>query len=273
MTTVTRPVLRYHGGKWRLAPWIISHFPVHRVYVEPFGGAASVLLRKQRSFSEVYNDLDGEVVNLFRVLRNPSQARELGRLVRLTPCAREEFDNAKLPHGDPIEQARRTLVQYWFAFATGRKVKSNKTFRSHASVRRSVAHDWASFGDAIEQIAERWSGVLVENAPAVEVIERFDAPECLLYCDPPYVLSTRAARQAGNIYSFEMTDEEHRELAAVLRKAKGMVVLSGYQCELYDELYGDWRRLDQNTIADGGAARVESLWLSPRVAAQGHLFE
>src|SRR5690606_37285917 len=114
--TMNRPVLRYHGGKWNLAPWSISHFPKHRIYVEPFGGAASVLLRKPRTDSEVYNDLYGEVVNLFRVLRNPTQARELIRIVTLTPYSRQEFEDAYIADGDPIEQARRTLVRAYLGF-------------------------------------------------------------------------------------------------------------------------------------------------------------
>ena len=86
----TRPVLRWHGGKWLLAPWIIGHFSEHRVYVEPFGGAGSVLMRKPRCYAEVWNDLDGEVVNLFRVLRS-ARAQELVDVIRLTPFARDEF--------------------------------------------------------------------------------------------------------------------------------------------------------------------------------------
>src|SRR3990167_11343170 len=108
MSGPTRPVMRYHGGKWRLAPWVIEHFPEHRVYTEAFGGGASVLMRKPRSYAEVYNDLDGEIVNVFRVLRDPSQARELERLLRLTPFARSEFETSYITDGDPLEQARRT---------------------------------------------------------------------------------------------------------------------------------------------------------------------
>ena len=118
MSHVSRPLLRYHGGKWRLAPWIISHLQPHRIYVEPFGGSASVLLRKPRSHSEIYNDLGGEVVNLFRVLRQPAQARELVRLVRLTPYSRTEFDDSYITAADPIEQARRTLLRSHTGFST-----------------------------------------------------------------------------------------------------------------------------------------------------------
>lgn len=111
-----RPVLRYHGGKWRLAPWICAHFPAHRLYVEPFGGAASVLLRKPRSYGEIYNDLDGEIVNVFRVLRDNGHA--LRAALELTPFAREEFAESYMPHSDPIEQARRTIVRSFQGFGS-----------------------------------------------------------------------------------------------------------------------------------------------------------
>jgi len=111
MTKPRRPILRYHGGKWRLAPWIISHFPRHRFYVEPFGGVASVLLRKPRSFHEVYNDLDGNLVNLLSVLRDETTRNKLIEDLRLTPFAREEFVLARRDADDPIERARRTIVR------------------------------------------------------------------------------------------------------------------------------------------------------------------
>src|SRR3990172_7088785 len=105
MTAPTRPALRYFGGKWRLAPWIVSHFPAHRIYVEPFGGGASVLIRKPRSYGEIYNDIDSHVVNVFRVLRDPQTADELEQLLRLTPFARDEFVLAREPSLDPVEDA------------------------------------------------------------------------------------------------------------------------------------------------------------------------
>jgi len=273
MAEVTRPVLRYHGGKWRLAPWIISHFPAHRVYVEPYGGAASVLLRKPRVYSEVYNDLDGEIVNLFRVLRNPSQARELQRLVELTPCARQEFDDAVLLSGDPIEQARRTLIRHWFAYATGQHRSRNKVFRSHATGNHPVAPEWGRYPAVLAEITARLRGVMIENAPALDVLTRYDGQGVLFYCDPPYVLGTRAARQAGNVYQYEMTDDEHVRLAEALHQVVGAVVLSGYDSEMYRELYGDWRRVERDAVADGGVKRTEVLWLSPNVATQKGLFD
>ena len=117
-----RPVLRYHspGGKWKLAPWVIQHFPAHRVYVEPFGGAASVLIRKGPAYAEIYNDVDGEVVNVFRVLRDRESAEQLREAVALTPFARDEFDAA---YGEAdecaIERARRTILKSFMGFGSG----------------------------------------------------------------------------------------------------------------------------------------------------------
>jgi DNA adenine methylase len=263
-----RPVLRYHGGKWKLAPWIISHFPAHRIYVEPYGGAASVLLQKERSYSEVYNDLDGEIVNLFRVLRNPMQARELIRLLRLTPYARTEFETSYLADGDPIEQARRTVTRSFMGFGSTVTGKWSTGFRSNSNHRGTApAHDWRNYPEALEGIIDRLRGVVIENRPAYKVLIMHDTPQTLHYIDPPYPFSTRNGRWAGNAYRHEMSDNDHREMAEVLRGLTGMIVISGYACDLYDiELYPDWQSVKKSTHADGASQRTETLWLSPSVS-------
>jgi DNA adenine methylase len=264
MSEVRRPALRYHGGKWKLAPWIISHFPHHRIYVEPFGGAASVLLRKPRSYAEVYNDLDGEIVNLFRVLRNPAQARELVRLVKLTPYAREEFDLSYITDGDPIEQARRTLVRSAMGHGTRTTTESKTGFRSYTGNDRGAipAIDWTNVPSALELIVQRMGGVVIENRPAIELIQHHDGVDSLLYCDPPY---PSGVRNNYGSYRHEMTDQDHRQMAATLHAAQGMVIVSGYACPLYDdELFAEWHRVERATHADGARDRVEVLWISPR---------
>lgn len=268
MSDVTRPALRYHGGKWLLAPWIISHFPAHRIYVEPYGGAASVLLRKQRSYAEVYNDLDGEIVNLFRVLRNPAHARELERLLRLTPFARAEFEMSYLSDEDPIEQARRTVARSLMGFGSASLFKVS-SFRANSNRRGTTpAHDWAHYPDALPAMVERLRGVVIENRPALEVIQAHDGPKTLHYVDPPYVAQTRSyLRQAKYAYRFEMSGDQHRELAEVLHSVKGMVVISGYPCELYDKLYSDWQCVTRTALADGARERTECLWVSPAAQA------
>ena len=268
MTAPTRPVLRYHGGKWRLAPWIIGHFPAHRVYVEPFGGAASVLLRKPRSYAEVYNDMDGEIVNVFRVLRNPTQARELERLLRLTPFAREEFELSYITDGDPIEQARRTIARSFMGF--GSNALNHATgFRSNSNRSGTTpAHDWMHYPDLIPAFCERMAGVVIENRRAADTMQAHDGPQTLHYVDPPYPHETRGADMERN-YRHEMTDDQHRELAACLRNLRGMVIISGYPCELYDqELYPDWRRVERQAHADGARDRVEVLWINGNVPEQ-----
>ena len=272
---MNRPVLRYHGGKWNLAPWIISHFPKHRIYVEPFGGAASVLLRKPRTYSEVYNDLDGEIVGLFRVLRDPAQARELIRLVKLTPYARQEFENAYIADGDPIEQARRTVFRFAAGFASGGMGKYRTGFRNNTTrAGTTPATDWRNYPAVLAAAVERMAGVTIEQRPAADVIAMFDQPETLFYCDPPYPYSTRNARHAGTVYRHEMTDDDHRQLAATLHACAGMVVVSGYACDLYDrELYADWQRVERATHGDGACDRTEVLWLKPNtVQRQPALF-
>jgi DNA adenine methylase len=258
--------MRYHGGKWKLAPWIISFFPQHKVYTEVFGGAGSVLLRKPRSYAEVYNDLDGEIVNVFRILRDHDKSTELSFRIAMTPFARDEFDLSYESSDDEIEQARRTIFRTFAGFGSSAMNPTKPTgFRSNSNRSGTTpAHDWAHFPDALPAIIERLAGVVIENRAAVEIIRQHDGRETLHYVDPPYVHSTRKERQSKN-YRHEMTDDQHRELAAVLHNCTGMVVLSGYNCELYQYLYGDWTRYDRSSFADGARKRTESLWINNAV--------
>lgn len=256
-----RPLVRYHGGKWRLAPWIIQHLPAHRVYVEPFGGGGSVLLRKPRSYAEIYNDLDGEIVNLFRQARDNGDA--LTRAVELTPFARAEFTEAYAPHGDLLEQAKRTLIRSFMGFGADAVTGKASGFRANSRRTGTIpAHDWMNFPANMREVVQRLRGVVIENRDAMDVMRAHDCDEAVHYVDPPYVHSTRSGHRPSHTYRYELSDPQHRELAAGLRKLRGAVLLSGYRSPLYDELYGDWRRFDKNTHADGARERVESLWLS-----------
>lgn len=263
----TRPILRYHGGKWKLAPWILSHFPDHRIYVEPYGGAASVLMRKPRSYGEVYNDLDGEVVNLFQVLRDPILSNNLVRLLYLTPFAKDEFYSAYESSDDPVEQARRTVFRSFAGFGSGAASGHQTGFRSNSNRSGTTpAHDWANFPDCLQKTVARLRGIVIENKNALELIDQHDTSKTLFYLDPPYPLETRmpGAHYAG-VYRHEMDDNDHRCLADVLHNIKGMAVVSGYSCALYDEeLYPDWHREERNAYADCALERTEVLWISPR---------
>lgn len=262
---ITRPALRYHGGKWRLAPWIISHMPECGIYCEPYAGAASVLLRRRRVKIEVLNDLSGDIVCLFKVLRSTSGHHDLLQQCLRTPYAREEWEAAWETSDDEIERSRRLLIRSWMSHGssatTGRRCQAG--FRRSPNGHGSGSHpamNWAEWPQQIEALHERLRGVLIESRPALDVIAAYDHPNALHYIDPPYVTATRSRSDHG--YQFEMNEGQHRDLATVLHSLKGSVVLSGYPCELYRQIYPTWRRIDRHSRKDGGAAAVESLWLN-----------
>ncbi len=258
-----RPALRYHGGKWILAPWIISHFPEHDIYVEPYAGAASVLLRKPRSYAEIYNDLDGEIVNVFRMLRD--QGSELERLLRATPFAREEFKGAYETANDPIERARRTIVKSLMGFGSD-GIRNNTGFRNYAGRNRYTipAHDWANYVEGLGFLRERLRGVVIEHDKAIAVMLKQDSPKTLHYVDPPYLASTRTSKGVHR-YTVEMTEDDHRELCATLNTLKGKVILSAYQSPLYDDLYAGWSKKKRAARADGALARTELLYANFKI--------
>jgi DNA adenine methylase len=258
---ITRPLLRYHGGKFLLAKWILQHFPQHRVYTETFGGAASVLLQKQRSYGEVYNDLSGDVVNLFRVVRTNGKA--LKEALHLTPFSRDEFTQAYEPTDDDFERARRTIIRSYQGFGSAGATFQSTGFRANSNRSGTTpAHDWANLPKSLDAIIERLRGVVIENRPAMDVMTQHDSKEALHYVDPPYVLDTRSNGQNTKCYQHELTNSDHVELCQHLSSLKGMVVLSGYQNEIYDSLLSGFTRIDRKAYADGAADRIESLWLN-----------
>lgn len=264
-----RPVLRWLGGKWRLAPWIISKFPEHRIYVEPFGGAASVLLRKPPSYAEVYNDLDDGLVNLFRVLRDPHSADALVKALKLTPFSRTEFFKAYEISDDPIEEARRLVIRSFMGFgSTGFNRASTTGFRSGSKRSGTTpSHDWAGYPECLKLVIARFASVVIENRDATEIMAQQDSDETLHYVDPPYVHATRSdkLRASGgryHVYNHELNDTQHRELLAFLTTLKGIVVLSGYAHDIYDSALIGWQRVERDALADGARKRTEVLWIN-----------
>lgn len=270
-----RPVLRYHGGKYKLAAWLIEHFPRHQTYVEPYAGAASVLMQKPRSYGEVYNDLDSEIVNIFRLLQDEKHAAELCRRIYFTAFARDEFEDAYEEPLDKIDRAHKMIARSFMGFGSAAMTRLHITgFRANANRSGTLpAHDWATWPYHIKAFTERLRGVVIENKDAIEVMKTYDTFETLHYVDPPYVQSTRSSVRSYNknrrhFYRFDMTDEQHVQLAECLKTLKGMVVLSGYDCPQYRELYPDWSTLSTGHMADGARARVETVWLNPQCAAR-----
>src|SRR5579871_146900 len=256
----------WYGGKYSHLDWLLPLLPQATHYCEPFGGSAAVLLNREPSPVETYNDIDGEVVNFFRVLRTQKDA--LIEAIGLTPFSREEFELAiSQPEQDisELERARRFFVR-------ARQVRSglaqtassgrwaNCLLTSRAGMGGAVSR-WLGSVEGLSEIVQRLLRIQIENAPAVEVIKRYDSEQTLFYCDPPYPHNSRGDSKA---YAYEMTDGQHRELARILHKVKGKVALSSYHCDLMDELYGDWRfvEADPKNCHTVKQLRTEVLWVN-----------
>ena len=267
---VEAPALRYHGAKFRLAPWVMQFFPEHKAYVEPFGGAAGVLLQKPRAYAEVYNDLDDDIANFFRVLRDPGQSACLLELLQLTPYARAEFELAYENSNNPIERARRTAVRACMGFGSAGATKGVTGFRIDTARPYGTAqHLWTRYPGQLAAVIERLQGVLIENRPAIEVMRQHDAVDTLHFVDPPYVLATRVLQGAGNkgYYRHEMSDEQHLELLETVKGLQGMVVLSGYPSALYEQELAGWQlhtTAARISAGRGTALRDECVWINPQ---------
>ena len=259
--------MRYHGGKYRLASWIMQFFPAHTTYVEPFGGAAGVLLQKPRSYSEVYNDLDQDIVNVFRVLRDPQLAAALCYQMHHTPYARIEFEEAYLTTSDPVERARRTLIRAEMGFGSAGATKNRTGFRTDTARKYATSsHLWPRLPAQLKQFTDRLRGVLIENRPALKVIENHDRADTLFFIDPPYRLDTRKLRPKSSCYNYEMTNEQHDELLQAMLSIKGMAIISGYDSDQYNDTLLGWERhatISRISAGRGTDQRTEIVWLNP----------
>ena len=255
----------WYGGKFSHRKWLLPLLPECHHYCEPFAGSAAVLLNRQPSAVETYNDLDGEVVNFFRVLRDEKE--KLIEAIGLTPFSREEFFRALSGEGGlpALERARRFFVRarqtrtgLAQTASLGRWANCKSTSRAGMS---GVVSRWlGSVGD-LPQIALRLLRVQIENRPALDVIRLYDGADTLFYCDPPYVHATRGDRKA---YGYEMDDQRHCELAAVLRRCIGKVAISGYRCDLMDSLFEGWKCAEASarTCHSIKKMRREALWMN-----------
>lgn len=266
-----KPPFPYFGGKQRIAPWIVDLLPEHDHYVEPFAGSLSVLLTKAPSRMETVNDLDGELMTFWRILRD--RPADLVRACALTPHSRAELAATWEPADDDLELARRI----WCRLAQGRSGTLRNTGWRHyidpAGSATSMPGYLTAYVDRLAAVAERLRAVSLENLPALDVIGKYGKQtRCLLYVDPPYLGSTRPFSN----YRCEMKDaEEHRDLAAALTDCRAAVVLSGYHSPLYDELYAGWHRYETSTMtgnATTAKARTEVLWSNRSLDAQADLF-
>jgi DNA adenine methylase len=273
----------WYGGKFSQLDWLLPLLPPCKHFVDVFGGSGAVVMNRAPSPLETYNDLDKNVVHFFRVIRDPTKLQELLRQLELTPYSREERTLAHLSlHGeapesiDEIERARQFFV---LARQTTRgQVQLHSSpmgiwkFTRDAMARgiAGTVSSWQYGIDGLAAVAARFRNIQVENYPAIRIIELYDTPDTLFYCDPPYVQDTRETSHRRRDYTNEMSDNDHRDLAAALHRIRGRAAISGFPSQLYDELYRDWNKIMMPRLANTSsyrddytqesAERIEVLW-------------
>lgn len=248
-------ILNYPGAKWGMAEQIVSLMPPHRSYLEPFFGSGAVLFNKSPSAIETVNDIDGDITNFFRVLRE--QTDELIRLVSLTPYSREAFDDAHENRGiEPLDRAYRFAIRSRMGHGFKTYQKTGFKIDRFARERSYCVDCWNKMPTELANAAMRLKLVQIENRPALELIKKFNFDNVLIYADPPYLLETRGGKQ----YRHEMSEQDHVDLLAALCDHKGYVILSGYPSELYDRELRGWQKITKKSYNQNSDPRTEVLW-------------
>jgi DNA adenine methylase len=266
-------ILKYPGSKWRIARWIISQFPKHHSYLEPFAGSLAVLFNKSLSDIETVNDLDLNVVNFFQCIREDSE--KLAKIVEATPYSRYEYDgmyNTEVPDCR-YEKARQFLVKCWQGH--GYRVNQYKVGWKNDVQGRKRAYamrHWSELPERILLAAERLKQVQIECMPAVELIKRFKFPEVLIYADPPYLMETRTANVKQQYSNEMLTEQEHIELLEVLLQHPGYVVISGYESELYNDMLKGWSKSSIQSNNQSNNPRTEVIWMNYEPQSQISIF-
>lgn len=265
-------ILKYPGAKWRIAEWIIENMIEHHSYVEPYFGSGAVFFNKQASNIETINDLDGEVVNFFEVIRDMPE--ELAAKIHMTPYARAVYEGVyKQPDITTISKLDRALK---FCI----KINMSHGFRCNSPKvgwkndiqgreRAYAAQAWNKIPEIVMQAAERLRGVQIEQRPALDIIKRFNHPKCLIYCDPPYLLSTRRGKQ----YNVEMSNREHEELLNALLENKSKIMISGYESDLYNDALKNWIKKTVFSQTQSLIKAKEVIWMNYNSNKQLCLFD
>lgn len=250
-------VLKYPGAKNRIADWICSFIPKHSVYLEPFAGSLAVFFNKQPARIETLNDLDGNVVNYFKVLRN--KPHELAEQMSLTPFSRDEYNKAfEVSESDSdVERARKFAVRCWQGFGCS-NVYRNGFRSSQQSNSPHCTKEWGGIPDRLIEASKRLLNAQIENLPATEIISRYNTSDVFMYVDPPYLTDTRKP----NLYNYEMTDVDHEELLRLLINHPGKIILSGYENDMYNDYLVGWHKEQKRTQAEAGNIRTETLWMN-----------
>jgi DNA adenine methylase len=260
-----KPPFTYFGGKTAIAEQIVPYLPPHEHYIEPFAGSLAVLLSKPKSLMETVNDIDGDLVNFWQVLR--TRTTELVRVCALTPHSRAELAASYEPADDELERARRVWIRLTQARSGQHFKRTGWRYYQDARGSATTMPDYLdSYVARIAPAAARLRAVSLECLPALELIARYGKHRtCLIYADPPYLMSARSCNDRGPSYGHEMgSEQDHRDLADALRSAAASVVLSGYHSPLYDELYDGWHVAEIQAFSGnsrtGNAARTEVVW-------------
>jgi len=257
----------WYGGKYYYAKWIINHFPDHRVFIEPYGGAGNIILNKKESEVEIFNDLDGRVPNFFKVLREEDTFKQLIMMLNLTPYSREEF--ARVLQEEPESDLHKAYNFFIICRQSRGGLGMTKltpagwavSLRSRRKMAEPVSK-YLSAIDGLEDIATRFRSVVIECNDAIEVIQKYDRKDALIYCDPPYIPEVRHDKKA-NTFGCEMTTGDHLRLLETLRGCKGKVVISGYHSEVYAKELKGWNTstfVGKSHVSNSGQSRTEVIW-------------
>ncbi len=264
-------VLKYSGSKWNIAGKLVELILPHKSYVEPYFGSGAVLFNKEPSAIKTINDLDSDVVNLFRCIREEPET--MARLVMTTPYSREAYDASFAetpitgipPEDNRFRKACWFLTRMWQGYGSRNDgYRSGWKYDAVGRERMYALWDWYALPEWIVEVAERLRKVQIEHRPALEVIRRFDNPGAFLYLDPPYLLGTRSHKQ----YRHEMEDADHEELLKTILQSKAWIMISGYESEMYNDYLHGWHKASFSSCADGGRRRQEVVWMNYECDAQ-----
>lgn len=273
-----RPIVRYPGGKWRIAKWIISHFPPPDTYDffvdNPAGGGSITMnLPKVKGRADIINDINEDMVNVFEVLRDEELSKKLQRLLVLTPHSRYEYERAYEPTTDKLEWARRVIFRSFAGIggdAFGRGRAGFRTLKNYESA-LTTAHEWENYAKETKYFCIRLAGVVIEKLDAIKCIKAYDSPRTLFYIDLPYLMDSRTSRR--RMYKKELADKKdpeaekkyHIQMAEALHSMQGMAIISHYDHPLYQELYADWRTDHCEARKNGNMPSEEWIWISPNI--------
>ena len=258
-------IINYPGSKWSLSKEIISFFPEHKSYLEPFAGSLAVFFQKEKDVLETINDLDGRLINLYKQMRE--EPEELARLISLTPYSREEYDLSCIQAENELEDARRYMVRLWFGI--GGKTAGKTGFRRNISWNGPYnTYDWRKIPQRILEAADRLRDAQIEHKPAEKLIREMNDKDTLIYVDPPYLHETRTSRH----YYHEMNRQDHIDMIQALLDFKGPVILSGYESDVYNVILSDWHKVTFDSQVLSGKRKEEVLWMNFEPVGQMKLF-